>query len=43
MQDLSVLGGRAFDLVYQAVSSLYVPDIRQCYQQVVAVTKPGGL
>jgi len=42
MQDLSVLHGRTFDLVYQAVSSLYVPDIRQCYQQVAAVTKPGG-
>lgn len=43
MQDLSALAGRSFDLVYQAVSSLYVPDIRQCYQQVAAVAKPGGL
>lgn len=43
MQDLSALSGRSFDLVYQAVSSLYVPDIRQSYQQVAAVTEPGGL
>jgi len=42
MQDLSPLAGRTFDLVYQAVSSLYVPDIRQCYQQVAAVTRRGG-
>jgi len=33
----------SFDLVYQPVSSLYVPDIRQCYRQVAAVTRPGGL
>jgi SAM-dependent methyltransferase len=43
MQDLSALAGRSYDLVFQAVSSLYVPDIRQCYQQVAAVAKPGGL
>jgi SAM-dependent methyltransferase len=43
MQDLSTLSGRSFDLVYQAVSSLYVPDIRRCYGQVAAVTEPGSL
>ncbi len=43
MQDLSVFRGRSFDLVYLPVSSLYVPDIRLCYQQVAAVIKPGGL
>jgi SAM-dependent methyltransferase len=43
MQDLSALPPGSFDLVYQPVSSLYVPDIRQCYREVAAVTKPGGL
>jgi SAM-dependent methyltransferase len=43
MQDLSAMNGRCFDLIYQPVSSLYVPDIRQCYRQVAAVAKPGGL
>jgi SAM-dependent methyltransferase len=43
MQDLSALSGRSFDLVYQPISSLYVPDIRQCYRQVATVTRPGGL
>ena len=32
MQDLSALPRGSFDLVYQPVSSLYVPDIRQCYR-----------
>ncbi len=43
MQDLSALAPGSFDLVYQPVSSLYVPDIRRCYRQVAAVAKPGGL
>jgi SAM-dependent methyltransferase len=43
MQDLAVLRGRSFDLVYLPVASLYVPDIERCYQEVAAVTKPGGL
>src|SRR5689334_1410195 len=43
MQDLSALPQGSFDLVYQPVSSLYVADIRQCYRQVAAVTRPGGL
>lgn len=43
MQDLSALGARSFDLVYEPVASLYVPDIRQSYQQVATVTAPGGL
>jgi SAM-dependent methyltransferase len=43
MQDLSALSGRSFDLVYQPAASLYVPDIRQSYQQVATVCEPGGL
>ncbi|HET7243909.1 MAG TPA: methyltransferase domain-containing protein [Streptosporangiaceae bacterium] len=43
MQDLSALPQGSFDLVYQPVSSLYVPDIRQCYREVAGVAKPGGL
>jgi len=43
MQDLSALPQGSFDLVYQPVSSLYVPDIRRCYREVAGVTKPGGL
>jgi SAM-dependent methyltransferase len=43
LADLSALTGDPFDLVYQPVSSLYVPDVRRCYEQVATVTKPGGL
>jgi SAM-dependent methyltransferase len=43
MLDLSVLEGRRFDLVYQPVSSLYVPDVRRCYREVARVLAPGGL
>jgi SAM-dependent methyltransferase len=43
MLDLSFLAGRRFDLVYQPVSSLYVPDITRCYQEVAHVLTPGGL
>jgi SAM-dependent methyltransferase len=44
LQSLSaVLRGRHFDLVYQPVSSLYVPDIRTSYEQVAALTTPGAL
>jgi len=43
MLDLSVLGGRRFDLVYQPVSTLYVPDVHRCYQQVAGVLVRDGL
>jgi|SRR5271166_439509 len=42
MQDLSALRGRDFDLVYQAVSACYVPDVRKMYAEVSSVLKPGG-
>lgn len=43
MLDLSALYGREFDLVYQPVSALYVPDVPLLYREVFRVPKPGGL
>jgi SAM-dependent methyltransferase len=42
MQDLSVLGDRAFDLVHQPVSTCYVPDVAAVYRQVRRVLRPSG-
>jgi SAM-dependent methyltransferase len=42
MLDLSILHGRDFDLVYQAVSACYVPDVRRLYAEVASVLRPGG-
>lgn len=41
--DLSVLRGRIFDLVYQPVSTLYLPDVRRCYREVAGLLASGGL
>jgi SAM-dependent methyltransferase len=43
MVDLSALAGRRFDLVYQPVSAIYVPDVVQVYREVSRVLPPGGL
>jgi len=43
MRDLSCLGDASFDLVYQAASAAYVPDIRQVYSEVARVLRTGGL
>lgn len=43
MLDLAPLYGRDFDLVYQPVSALYVPDVRRLYREVARVLHPGGL
>jgi len=43
MRDLSCLGDESFDLVYQAPSMAYVPDVRQVYSGVARVLRPGGL
>jgi SAM-dependent methyltransferase len=40
--DLTSLHGRGFDLVYQALSACYVPDVRRLYQEVARVIKAGG-
>jgi SAM-dependent methyltransferase len=42
MLDLSALHGRDFDLVYQAISACYVPDVRRLYAEVSHVLRPGG-
>lgn len=43
MRDLSCLEHSRFDLVYQANSTAYIPDIRQVYGEVARVLKPQGL
>lgn len=42
MRDLSALGDGAFDLVYQANSLAYIPELRPLYQAVSRVLKTGG-
>jgi SAM-dependent methyltransferase len=42
-QDLSVLRGRTFDLVYQPVSTCYLPDPPSVYRSVRSLLRPGGL
>jgi SAM-dependent methyltransferase len=43
MRDLSIFPGECFDRVYQPISTLYVPDLRELYAGVARVLKPGGL
>ncbi|HOP06986.1 MAG TPA: class I SAM-dependent methyltransferase [candidate division Zixibacteria bacterium] len=43
MRDLSALADDSFDLVYQAISIVFVPDTRPVYREVARVLKPGGL
>ena len=43
MRDLSELKGHAYDLVFQAPSMSYVPDVREIYAQVDHVLRPGGM
>lgn len=43
MRDLSGLPAEHFDRVYQPISTLYVPDLKQVYAGVSRVLKPGGL
>ena len=42
MRDLSALDAESFDLVYQAPSMAYVPDVRRVYGEVRRLLKPGG-
>lgn len=42
MLDLSLLYGRSYDLVYQAVSACYVPDVRRLYREVHKVLRADG-
>jgi SAM-dependent methyltransferase len=43
MDDLSGLADGAYQLVYQPVSTCYVPDLATVYREVARVTGPGGL
>lgn len=42
MCDLCALGSREFDLIYQPISTVYVPDLDRLYPQVAAHVRPGG-
>jgi SAM-dependent methyltransferase len=42
MRDLSALAGESFDLVYQAPSMAYVPDVRRVYAEVRRLLRRGG-
>ena len=42
MCDLAALGERQFDLVYQPVSTCYVPHLPTLYRQVAMRVRPGG-
>jgi SAM-dependent methyltransferase len=43
MRDLSGLHASSFDLVYQANSMAWIPDIRPVYAGVARILRPGGL
>lgn len=43
MRDLAALQDASFDLVYQAPSMAYVPDVKQVYAEVARVLRPGGV
>lgn len=43
MNDLSVLKDESFDLVYQAPSMGYIPDVRKVYSEVARILRSGGL
>jgi SAM-dependent methyltransferase len=43
MRDLSGIGNKSFDLVYQASSMAYVPDVRQVYGEVGRLLRPNGI
>ena len=43
MDDLSMLAVGVFDIVYQPVSTCYVPDVARVYREVARITAPGGI
>lgn len=43
MRDFSAIGEGSFDLVYQAPSMAYIPDVRPVYAEVFRALKPEGL
>jgi SAM-dependent methyltransferase len=42
MRDLSVFADESFDLVFQPISNLYVPNVRQVWCECYRVLKSGG-
>jgi SAM-dependent methyltransferase len=42
MRDLSVLPDESFDLVFQPISNLYVPDVRPVWRECYRVLQHGG-
>lgn len=43
MSDLSAFSDAAFDLIVHPVSNLFVPEIRQVWQEAFRVLRPGGI
>ncbi len=43
MSDLSALKDNSFDLVYQAPSMGYIPDVKKVYSEVARILRSGGL
>ncbi len=43
MRDLSRLRDESFDLVFQAISICFVPEVREVYREVARVLRNGGL
>jgi len=43
MRDLSMFADGQFDIVYQAISIVFVPDVREVYREVFRVLRPNGL
>jgi len=42
MRDLSCFSGESFDIVFNPISNLYVPDVRPVWRECHRVLKPGG-
>lgn len=43
MRDLSIFPENSFDIIYQAISMIYVPNVREVYREVFRILKPNGL
>lgn len=42
MRDLKVFADSCFNLVYQAISMVFIPDLQIVYKEVYRILKPGG-
>lgn len=43
MSNLSMLKNNSFDIVYQAPSMTYIPDVKKVYSEVARILRSGGL